>query len=117
MMHGWPKIQNPMGWMGPDGFAPPFLQALAALSEFGGGLALIIGLLTPIASFGILCVAATAVTMVHLANGDPFVAPRGWEGGSYETPLLYLAIALLLILTGPGKLSLDGLLFDKKRYL
>ncbi|HSN54816.1 MAG TPA: DoxX family membrane protein, partial [Candidatus Sulfomarinibacteraceae bacterium] len=35
MFHGWGKIQNPFGWMGPDGFAPGFLQGLAALSEFG----------------------------------------------------------------------------------
>jgi putative oxidoreductase len=36
-MHGWSKIQNPFGWMGPDGFAPGIFQALAAVSEFGGG--------------------------------------------------------------------------------
>ena len=36
MFHGWGKIQNPFGWMGPDAFAPGFLQALAALSEFAG---------------------------------------------------------------------------------
>ena len=28
MFHGWDKIQNPFGWMGPDGFAPGFFQAL-----------------------------------------------------------------------------------------
>ena len=30
-LHGWSKIQNPMGWMGPDAFAPGFMQALAAM--------------------------------------------------------------------------------------
>ena len=38
MHHGWGKIQHPFGWMGPDAGTPAFLQALAALSEFGGGL-------------------------------------------------------------------------------
>ena len=51
MLHGWPKIQNPFGWMPPQSPVPGILQALAALSEFGGGLALILGLLTPIAAF------------------------------------------------------------------
>jgi DoxX len=59
-MHGWGKIQNPFGWMGPDGFAPSIFQALAAISEFGGGLAWIPGLLTPLASFGIASTMAVA---------------------------------------------------------
>src|SRR5262245_3700726 len=47
--HGWSKIQHPFNWMGPDAPVPAFLQFLAALSEFGGGIALIFGLLTPLA--------------------------------------------------------------------
>ncbi|PWB78822.1 MAG: DoxX family protein, partial [Holophagae bacterium] len=58
MLHGWGKIQNAFGWMGPDAFAPGIFQALAALSEFGGGLAWILGLLTPLASLGIACTMA-----------------------------------------------------------
>ena len=53
VLHGWGKIQNPMGWMGPEATMPAVLQALAAISEFGGGLALIAGLLTRSASLGI----------------------------------------------------------------
>ena len=53
MHHGWGKIQNPMGWMGPEATMPAILQALAAISEFGGGLALIAGLLTRLGSLGI----------------------------------------------------------------
>ena len=30
-IHGWGKIQNPFGWMGPEGFAPGIFQALAAI--------------------------------------------------------------------------------------
>ena len=44
VLHGWPKIQNPFGWMGPEAPFPVILIALAALAEFGGGLALIVGL-------------------------------------------------------------------------
>ena len=48
IFHGWPKIQNATGWMGEHAPVPGFMQALAAASEFGGGIALILGLLTPL---------------------------------------------------------------------
>ena len=112
MLHGWGKIQNPFGWMGPDAFAPGFLQALAALSEFGGGLALIIGLLTPLALLGIACTMAVAVYMHAIMNSDPFISVGG---PSYELAALYLCVALLLIAIGPGRFSLDRLIFGSRR--
>lgn len=39
--------------------------------------------------------------------------PRGWEGGSYQLALIFFSIALVLMLVGPGRLSLDALLFNK----
>ncbi len=38
--HGWDKIQNPLHWMGPESNFPPIIQALGAISEFCGGIAL-----------------------------------------------------------------------------
>lgn len=112
MLHGWGKIQNPFGWMGPDAFAPGLFQALAALSEFGGGLALIAGLLTPIASLGIACTMAVAVYFHAVMRGDPFVVKGG--GASWELAAIYFAIAVLLIATGPGRFSLDRLIFGER---
>ena len=109
MFHGWGKIQNPFGWMG-DAPVPGLLQFLAALSEFGGGFAWIIGLVVPLASFGILCTMIGAAYMHALVNGDPFVGP----GGSYELALVYLAIAVVFIVLGPGRLSVDAKLFGEK---
>jgi putative oxidoreductase len=113
MQHGWGKIQNPFGWMGPDAGIPGIFQALAAVSEFGGGLALIFGLLTPLAMFGLACTMLVAITTVHIKAGDPFVARGG--GRSWELAGLYLAVALLVLFTGPGKYSLDAVLFGKRR--
>jgi putative oxidoreductase len=110
MLHGWSKIQDPFGWMGPS--MPGFLQALAALAEFGGGLAWILGLLTPIASFGILCTMLVAAGMVHIPKGDPFV---GKGGPSWELAAVYFSVALLLLLLGPGRFALDYLLFGRPR--
>lgn len=39
VIHGSQKIQNPFGWMGPQSSIPGFFQLLAAISEFGGGIA------------------------------------------------------------------------------
>ncbi len=111
MLHGYGKIQHPFSWMGSDAFAPPLLQGLAALAEFGGGFALIIGLLTPLACLGIICVMLTAIFAVHIPHGDQFVA----KGSSYELPALYFVIASCLLCTGPGTISLDAVLFRKPR--
>src|SRR5262245_458353 len=93
MQHGWGKIQTPFSWMGPDAPVPGILQSLAAVSEFGGGLALILGLLTPMASFGLICTMVTA-TLFHATKGDPFVA---MGGPSYELALVYLSVSLLML--------------------
>jgi putative oxidoreductase len=106
ILHGWPKIQNPTGWMGPDADMPGALQALAAVAEFGGGAALLLGLLTPLAALGIAGTMATAIYKVHL--NDPFVGAPGKP--SKELAAVYLAAAVLFLLFGPGVLSLDALL-------
>ena len=116
MLHGWPKIQNPFGWMDqPDAASPVpgIFQALAAVSEFGGGLALILGLLTPLAAIGIASTMVVALAMVHLPHGDPFVGSKGQP--SFELALGYLANVILLLLIGPGVLSLDYFLFGSRR--
>jgi putative oxidoreductase len=110
-LHGWPKIQKPMTWMGPDGFAPGIFQALAAVSEFGGGLAWILGFLTPIASLGIACTMAVAFYMHAFMRGDPFVSTGG---SSYELAAIYFCIAVLLMAVGPGRFSVDRQVFGRR---
>lgn len=113
VLHGWPKIQNPMSWMNAMGGSsvPSILQAVAALAEFGGGIALILGLLTPIAAFGLVCQMLGALFPVHLPQSHPFVS----QGGpSYELPLIYLVMSIMLIALEQGKWSLDALLFARR---
>jgi putative oxidoreductase len=112
MMHGWSKIQNPFGWMGSQGFAPGLFQALAALSEFGGGLAWILGLLTPLASLGIASTMAVAFWSHAFMRGDPFVSMTG--GPSYELAAVFFCIALLMMAIGPGRFSLDRSIFGRR---
>jgi putative oxidoreductase len=116
MFHGWYKLQSPggpFGWMGAEAPVPAFLQGLAVFSELGGGLALILGLATPLASLGIACTMIVALAMVHIPHGDPFVGQPGKP--SFELAAVYLANATILLLVGPGVYSLDALLLPRWR--
>ncbi|HEX8553027.1 MAG TPA: DoxX family protein [Abditibacteriaceae bacterium] len=112
MQHGIPKMKAPFNWMGPDAPVPGFLQFLAALSEFGGGLALAFGFLSPLAALGVIFTMAVAAVTAHGAH--PWVASKP-GGPSKELALSYLAFGLTILLAGPGRLSLDALLFGRKR--
>lgn len=111
MSHGWNKIQKPFAWAGPDG-PPGFLQALAALSEFGGGLAITLGFLTPLAALGVLCTMIGAWYFVH--NSDPWLSPNS-KTKTFELAALYGAMAATLIFTGPGRFSLDSLIWNRNK--
>lgn len=77
---------------------------VAALSEFGGGVLLALGLLSPLGSLAIIGAMLVAVATVHLAKG--FWAAKG----GYEFNLSLTVGAAALAFTGPGAYSLDGAL-------
>ncbi len=98
--HGWGKIQDPFHWMDKaDHPAPAVFQLLAAVAEFFGGMGLIVGALTAVASFGLVCTMLVAI-FTHASKGDPF--------GKWELAAVYLAVCLLLLLGGAGELSVDA---------
>jgi putative oxidoreductase len=86
---------------------PGLTGPATGLVEFFGGLALIVGLLTRLAGFGIAITMLGAIALVHLANG--FFAPTG-----FEFPLALLGATVALALTGGGRLSLDALVASKR---
>lgn len=109
MLHGWVKIQHPLSWMPPEAPVPGLFQFLAALSEFGGGIAWILGLFTPLFSLGIAFTMAVAISMHLFVMKGPFVNQT--HGSSYELALVYLGVALLILFMGPGKYALDRKIF------
>jgi putative oxidoreductase len=77
---------------------------VAALSEFGGGLLLALGLLSPLGSLAIAGAMLVAIATVHLAKG--FWAAKG----GFEFNLSLIVAAAALAFTGPGPYSLDNAL-------
>jgi putative oxidoreductase len=106
--HGAQKLFGWFGGGGPQGTAaffsslgyraPALMAIVAGLSEFGGGLLLATGLLTPLASFLLATVMLNAIATV--------VWPKGFFGG-YEFELTLATVAIALAATGPGEISLD----------
>ena len=106
--HGAQKLFGWFGGGGPQGTAaffsslgyraPAAMAILAGLSEFGGGLLLATGFLTPFASLLLATVMLNAIATV--------VFPKGLLGG-YELELTLLTVAIALAATGPGEISID----------
>jgi len=89
---------------------PPPLTVIAAAAELFGGIALVVGLLTRAASLSLGIVMVVAIFQAHLSHGF-FInweqAPGRGHGIEYNIALLSMCGALLI--SGPGKLSLDRL--------
>lgn len=79
-----------------------FFAVLGGILELSGGLLLLFGLLTPLAGLVITGVMIMAITVSTGQNG--FI-PLGRLG--YEYNLVLIAIAVALIIAGPGRISLD----------
>lgn len=106
--HGWQKVVGFSEWQGQVqqmGLPLPEIAArLAVVGELGGGIALILGLLTPVAALLVAITMATAIAAVHASNGL-FAAD-----GGFEFPLLLGMTALFFVLRGGGPYSVDALI-------
>ncbi len=100
---GGPGLEGTSGFMEMLGLKPGRQWAwLAALSEFGGGALTVLGFLNPLGPIGIIGSMAMATTTAH--GGKPIWVT---EGGA-ELPVTNIAAATALMLSGPGKWSLDN---------
>ncbi|MGF1596657.1 MAG: DoxX family protein [Acidimicrobiales bacterium] len=106
--HGYAKvfrggrIAGTAGWFDGMGFRPGRVHAWAAAgTEMAAGIAIALGLLTPLAAAGIIGVMVVAGWTVHRSAGF-FIVSNGWEY-TFITGLIATAIAGL----GPGRWSLD----------
>jgi len=110
IVHGWPKIQDPMklvGMVESLGFVPGAFWAVAlAATEFIGGILLVLGLLTRPAAL------AATIVLVVTVYFHWVVQSQGW-GGS-EKSILWATMTFLLFVRGGGAFSIDNRL--KKQF-
>ncbi len=120
--HGAMKL---FGWFGGSGILgtidafsqnyhmPTFLTLLVIAVESVGALCLIFGFATRLCAFGIFCDMIGAVCLVHWPNGF-FMNWFGQQHGEgFEYHLLAIGMALALMISGGGSLSVDNLIAKK----
>lgn len=112
-MHGRQKLMG-LGYHGVAKFLhglglplPHVAAVFLLVAEVGGGIALILGVLTRWAALLNACDMLVALLLVHLKRG--FFLPHG-----FEFVLTLLAATLCLVLAGPGSPSVDRL-FSRRR--
>ncbi|KAH0538180.1 hypothetical protein GP486_008794 [Trichoglossum hirsutum] len=80
--------------------------------EFAGGIGLILGVLVPLAAFGLLivcCVAAAVDGLKRIPAWSPLDKADYMDDVLYLPEVLYAIILLVLILMGGGTFSIDWL--------
>lgn len=104
MVHGWPKINDPfkaVGMVESIGFYPGVLWSpLLSLTEFFGGLLLLIGLLTRPAAF------ATTIILLVTVFFHWIQLEQGYKGA--ELSILWSSILFYFVAKGGGKYSVDA---------
>lgn len=124
-------IESTAGFFDYLGIPLPTLNAyMAAGTEVIGAVLLTLGLLTRFISVPLLFVMVVAIATVHGVHGFHVILPgSGWENpfingeavkgtvvvlqNGYEMVLYYMAMLMVLVGKGAGRLSLDFLLFKK----
>jgi putative oxidoreductase len=110
--HGAQKL---FGWFGGQGLEatvtgfgsmgiPTALSYVAAFTEFFGGIAVIIGLLSRLASLGLAINMLVAMALVHAKNGFFMNSPGG---AGIEFTLALFAMALTILIAGPGRIAIS----------
>ena len=111
MMHGSQKLLGAFGGGGLAGVAgmlsklgvePAQIWAwVLSITEFVGGVCVFLGFLARFWAAGLVIDMAVAIFKVHMPNGF-FAGKNG-----FELPLALGVMALVIVLTGPGSLSVD----------
>lgn len=104
----WRNISNVAEWFGSLGILMPTLNAyLVASTEAVGVILLTLGLATRLISIPLIITMIVAIITVHL--------PNGFEAGNngFEIPLYYMIMLFVLLIYGPGRISVDKFLSRK----
>jgi putative oxidoreductase len=125
ILHGYPKLNHLHSWATALKM-PVFLCFLSAATMFGGGICLILGFLTLLATLPILGSMLFAVYLditggQPLVAQDPYLIPEGEYRGpdglgeppSWEKAFMYCVILIAIAILGPGVYSVDAAIFGR----
>jgi putative oxidoreductase len=112
LTHGWGKLQMVMegnfdAFADPLGLGKTLSLYLVTGAEFGCSLLVMVGFLTRLAAVPVVIAMGVAAFVAH-AN-DPWTMGQGPM--SKEPALLFLIPFLVLVFTGAGRFSIDGLIW------
>ena len=102
---GFAGVSGAFGQMGIP--MPGITGPLAAIVEFLAGGALVIGLLTRLAAFGLAIDMLGAILMVHIKGG--FFMPTG-----YEFAMTLFAANVAIAIAGAGYYSIDRVIAERR---
>jgi len=88
---------------------PASIGLLGMLTEFLGSFAILVGFLTRPFALGLAIFMAVAILKAHWEYGF-FLARRPGDGSGIEYCLALFLMAMALLVSGGGALSIDGLL-------
>lgn len=91
-INGMDKVVASFGEMG----LPPVAAWFTAIVELGGGIALILGVLLPVAGILLAVIMVGAIFTAHFGAG--FFS----SGGGFEYPMVLAGVSLALGFSGPG---------------
>ena len=90
------------------GKMPLPVAALVGYGELLGGLGVLFGVLSRIASAGLMLIMLGAIFIVHLPNG------YNSQKGGFEYALTLALLALVIIIVGPARWMLGKYIFPKQ---
>ncbi len=113
--HGWGKLQMVLAgdyenFGDPLGLGKGLSLIMVMLAEFVCALAVMVGFLTRLTALPVVFAMGVAAFVVH--GGDPWTMQP--TGASKEPALLFFIPFLALVFTGPGKFSVDALIWKSK---
>ncbi len=104
----WSSGDEVVGLVHKMSFAPTMaLTHVIAIAHFGGGMLLVLGLLTRLAALANIPIIAGAIVLVHLGEG------LFTKAATLEFTILILFLLILILINGAGRISLDHYVTQK----